>query len=161
MLWLREPELHITAWQWVDLVRTLHAKTEGVHESGAFLLGKVDGRRRFVHDIVYYDALDRHAYDSGVVVMHAASFSPLWARCRAAGLAVVADVHVHLGDARQSVADRENPMIAQKGHLAMILPGLARGPIPPTRIGFYEYRDRHQWRDRGHGQIACHLKIGI
>lgn len=161
MLWLRDSELHLSAHRWVDLIGTLHEKTEGTHESGAFLLGSIDRHRRHVRQVVYYDDLDPHAYDSGVVIMHAASFGPLWTRCRETGLQVVADVHVHGGSAHQSRSDREHPMIAQRRHLAIILPDMARAPLEPCRIGVYEYRGRHQWRDLGHGRIARHLKIGI
>lgn len=158
---LLEPQLHMPSRLWVSLTDTLHAKTRGIHESGAFLLGTVDGRHRHVRDIVYYDELDPHAYESGVVILHAASFGPLWSRCRKAGLQVVADVHLHGGSAGQSRADMEHPMIAQKRHLAMILPDFARAPIKPERIGLYQYRGRHRWRDIGHRRIARHLKIGI
>ena len=161
MLLLPDPQLHLAARLWVGLCNELHHRSEGRHESGAFLLGSVAGRKRFVEDVVYYDDLDPKAYASGVVILHADSFGPLWARCRAGGHEVVADVHLHGGHAGQSRADREHPMIAQHRHLAMILPDLARAPIEPTQIGLYEYRGRHRWRDLGHARIARHLKIGI
>jgi hypothetical protein len=160
MLLLPRTELHISARLWVDLTETLHAKTEGVHESGAFLLGTIAGRRREVREIVYYDDLDPHVYDSGVVVLRAASFGPLWAKCRQTRLQVVADVHLHGGGADQSQADREHPMIAMSRHLAIILPGFARPPLDGHRIGLYEYRGRHRWRSLGHRKISRHLKIG-
>jgi proteasome lid subunit RPN8/RPN11 len=156
-----DTELHMAARVWANLCEQLHERTEGQHESGAFLLGRVSGRRRLVEAVVYYDELDAQAYASGVVVLHAASFAPLWQRCRAEGLAVVGDVHVHGEGALQSEADRKNPMIAQKRHIAMILPGLAEAPIRPEAIGLYEYRGRHRWCDIGHARIRRHLKIGI
>lgn len=161
MLLLPDTQLHFSARLWVGMCDELHLRSEGRHESGAFLLGHVDGRRRFVEEAVYYDELDAKAYASGVVILHAASFGPLWARCRAAKLEVVADVHLHGGQAGQSLADRENPMIAQRRHVAMILPNLATTPIKPETIGLFEYRGRHRWRDLGHQRIARHLKIGI
>lgn len=161
MLLLRDTELHLTARIWSRLSDTLHEKTEGRHESGAFMLGRVDRRRRYVEEIVYYDDLDPRAYDSGVVVLHASAFTPLWKICRERKLEVVADVHLHGGAAFQSRADIENPMIAQRRHVAMILPQFARAPIAAEDIGLFEYRGRHQWRDLGHDRIRRHLKIGI
>lgn len=156
-----DPELHMPAALWVGLLGELAERTGGRHESGAFLLGRIDGRRRHVRSIIYYDDLDPQAYASGVVILHAAAFGPLWDACRAQQLQVVADVHVHPGSAHQSRADQEHPMIAQALHLAMILPDMARGPIRPDRIGLYQYRGRHRWRDLGHGRLARHLKISI
>ena len=161
MLLLPDTELHLTARLWSRLSDTLHEKTEGRHESGAFMLGRVERRRRFVEQIVYYDELDPRAYDSGVVVLRATAFTPLWKICRERGLEVVADVHLHGGEAHQSRADIENPMIAQRRHIAMILPEFARAPIAPEDIGLFEYRGRHRWRDLGHRRIRRHLKIGI
>lgn len=158
---LSRTKLHIPARLWVELTTTLHSKTEGVHESGAFLLGRINGCSRHVVEIVYYDAIDSNAYKSGVVVIHASSFGALWAHCRETEFQVVADVHVHVGSARQSRADKEHPMIAQKRHLALILPDFAAPPVEAERIGLYEYRGCHQWRNLGHGRIARHLIIGI
>ncbi|RIV80352.1 hypothetical protein [Pelagerythrobacter aerophilus] len=160
VLWLPKSELHFRAAEWVRLVDELHQRTQGYHESGAFLLGRISGRRRLVEEIVFYDDLDSAAYDTGVVVMRAASFGPLWDRCRSSGLQVVADVHVHGGSARQSLADKQNPMIAQKRHLAMILPSMARAPIAGDQIGLYEYRGRHRWKSLGHNRLSSHLIIG-
>jgi proteasome lid subunit RPN8/RPN11 len=156
-----DPELHLAASLWVGLTRELHARTEGRHESGAFLLGTIDGRRRHVRSIVYYDDLDPDAYASGVVILHGTSFGPLWDACRVQNLQVVADIHVHPGSAHQSQADREHPMIAKTGHLAMILPDMAAGPIRPDRIGLYRYRGRHRWQTLGHHRLARHVKISI
>lgn len=139
----------------------LHERSEGCHESGAFMLGHVRGRKRFVEDVVFYDDLEAGAYDTGIVILHAAAFSKLWAICRAKTSSVVGDVHLHIGQAFQSAADIANPMIAQRGHLAMILPRLARAPIEAERVGLYEYRGRHHWRTLGHNRIARHLRIGI
>lgn len=158
---LPDVQLHLSARPWVDLCDQLHRRSEGRHESGAFLLGRTAGRKRIVEDIVYYDDLDPDAYASGVVILHAESFGPLWAHCRSTGLEVVADVHLHGGAADQSRADRAHPMIAQRRHLAMILPNLAAAPIQPEEIGLFEYRGRHRWRDLGHARIGRHLKIGI
>lgn len=144
---MARPRLCIARFRWLDLVEELHRRGHNRHESGAFLLGAIDGLRRSVESVVFYDDLDPHAYASGVCILEADSFDALWAHCRRTGLSVVADVHTHGGDPRQSLADRENPMIARAGHLALIVPGFARGPIWRHRLGVYQYLGAHRWRD--------------
>jgi hypothetical protein len=141
--------LHIRRGLWNEVTSELHRRTEGVHESGAFLLGKRNGDARTVHAVVYYDELDPGAYDSGVCVLHAEAFSGLWDRCSASGLSVVADIHVHPYGAGQSPSDRENPMIARAGHVAIILPRMAKPPIRRWAVGVYEYEGAHRWRSFG------------
>ena len=159
-MWPFDPSLRFAKGQWCELCETLHLKTQGAHESGAFLLGTRRGRRRLVSRIIYYDELDPRAYASGVCILHAPAFAALWRRCEELRLEVVADIHVHPSGAWQSTSDRENPMIAQKGHLALILPDFARLPVRPSAIGFHEYLGRHQWRDLGGRWIAWRLNIG-
>lgn len=139
------------------LVGELHRRTEQVHESGAFLLGVIGADGRQVKDVLYYEDLDPHAYRTGVVILHADSFGRLWDTCRARGLQVVSDVHVHEYGAGQSLADRTNPMIAQSGHLALILPNFARSPIAAEQVGFYEYLGSHRWRALGGRRLFDHL----
>jgi proteasome lid subunit RPN8/RPN11 len=75
-------------------------------------------------------------------------FSRLWKHCRETGLTVLADVHTHPGDhPQQSETDRQNPMICELGHIAVILPRFAatwgwrfRG------VGLYEYQGHYRWR---------------
>ena len=145
---------------WPELLRELHRRTEELHESGAFLLGHAAGPGRRVSDAVFYDDLDPGAYRTGIVVLHAASFGALWDRCRSTGLSVVADIHVHPGAAFQSRADRNNPMIATAGHLALIVPEFARRPVMPEKLGFFEYRGSHRWRSLGGQKISRFLRIG-
>ena len=114
---------------------------------------------RLVEEVIYYDDLDPHAYRTGVVVMHASSFGTLWDHCKSRKLSVVADIHVHPEGAWQSLADRNNPMIAQRGHLALILPHFARPPVPTEKIGFFEYLGSHRWRDLSGDQISRFLHI--
>jgi proteasome lid subunit RPN8/RPN11 len=142
---------------WQELLKSLHARTRGRHESGAFLLGTKASDHRRVQHIVYYDELDPAAYRTGVCILHAKSFGPLWELCRARGLSVVADIHVHPLQAWQSEADRRNPMIAQTGHLALILPWFARPPVKLEEMGFFEYLGSHQWRDLSGRKIAQRL----
>jgi hypothetical protein len=74
-------------------------------------------------------------------------------------LAVVADAHVHGRSAGQSTSDRDNPMIARPGHLALILPLMARPPVRRWAIGIYEYLGDHQWRALGGCRVSRVLKI--
>lgn len=144
---------------WHALVAALHARTKGVHESGAFLLGRIAAGRRRVVRPVFYDDLDPGAYRYGIVEIHADSFTALWGICGREELSVVADVHVHPRQAWQSLSDRDNPMIARAGHLAMILPWFARPPIEPGTIGLYRYRGGHRWDNLSGRHIHRHFVL--
>jgi proteasome lid subunit RPN8/RPN11 len=155
----RNPGLHIGSEFWQTLLVELCSRTEDHHESGAFLLGCAGEKGRRVERIVYYDELDANAYETGVVVMHAPSFGKLWELCRSSKLSVVADIHVHPAKAFQSLADRNNPMIAQRGHLALIVPDYARPPVLLKTLGFFEYQGAHRWRNLGGERITRFLHI--
>lgn len=155
-----DPKLIIPRRRWLGLLAELHRRGRNRHESGAFLLGSIDGRRRQVEDVVFYDELDRHAYASGVCILEADSFETLWGHCRTTGLSVVADIHTHPGAAGQSRSDRENPMVARAGHLALIAPGFARGAIWRHQLGVYRYTGAHQWTDFSGWKARSILKTG-
>lgn len=132
---------------WKEGLRELRRRTEGVHESGAFLLGYHEGMRRNITRFAYYNDLDAQSLDTGIVVFDGSGYGPLWQLCRDTGLSVVADVHVHGGVARQSNSDRDNPMIALPGHIALILPRFAERVFWSRELGIYEYEGEHRWRD--------------
>src|SRR6266508_5576332 len=132
---------------WKEGLAELRGRTQGVHESGSFLLGYKEGARRRITRFAYYDDFDPHSLDTGIVVFDGSGYGPLWRLCREAGLTVVADVHVHGGSARQSATDRENPMVAILGHVALIVPDLAERDFGPSEICIYEYKGQHQWKD--------------
>ena len=132
---------------WNEGLVELCRRTEGYHESGAFLLGKEDDSRRRITRFAYYDDLDPHSLDTGIVVFDGSGYGPLWQLCRETGLTVVADVHVHPGVARQSHSDRTNPMVATKGHIALIVPDFAERVFQPAELGVYEYKGAHSWND--------------
>src|SRR5579859_5571777 len=148
---------------WRQGMAELARRGEGRHESGAFLLGRQHGTRRRVERFVYFDDLDQHCLDTGIVVFDGAGFGPLWALCRETGLRVVADVHTHggHGPARQSPLDRDNPMIAQAGHVGVIVPNRARCPIAPPDLGVYEYLGEHLWRDHSGARAGRFFYVGI
>jgi len=133
---------------WCRILGELEERGQRRHEAGAFLLGFESGRRLHVTEAVYYDELDASAYASGVCILHGDAFAKLWALCRQKQLTVVGDVHTHPDGAYQSMSDKTNPMVARAGHVAIIVPDYAVGPVAPERLGIYEYRGRHEWTDR-------------
>lgn len=151
-----EPCLRLSNTLWVELTAELHSRTEGRHESGAFLLGRKSGIEREATAVIYYDDLDPRAYHTGVCVLHADAFGRLWDRCADLGLSVIADAHVHGLGGGQSRSDRENPMIGRPGHLG---PLMARQPIRRWSVGLYEYLGDHQWRALGGRHVSRVLKI--
>lgn len=145
---------------WLDGLSNLHRRGAETHESGAFLLGTYAGAVGRVTKWVFYDELDPNAYSSGVCVLYAEAFDRLWTICRLAGLKVLADVHTHGGSPRQSISDRENPMIASAGHLALIIPNFARGPHWRHRIGLFCYEGEHRWTNLSGLTARSHIKTG-
>lgn len=150
---LRAPEhgLRCSERIWSQGLAELRNRGEGRRESGAFMLGDlamIAGRkRRNVRRFVFYDDLDPHCLETGIVVFDGSGFGPLWTLCRETGLIVVADVHTHPGIARQSDADRRHPMIAKAGHVAVIVPDYANGQARGEQLGVYEYEGSHRWHD--------------
>lgn len=63
--------------------------------------------------------------------------------------------------ARQSPADRDNPMVAERGHLALIVPEFARRRVGPSELGIYEYEGDHRWRDLTGKEAAKFFYVGI
>jgi proteasome lid subunit RPN8/RPN11 len=117
----------------------------GVRESGAFLLGHKAEAHRVVTRFLPYEHLQTDALHDDYVSLSAGSFSKLWDLCRAEGLSVVADVHTHRLGPGQSRSDRANPMVAVKGHVALIVPHFARGKIRLQDLGMYVYQGNHMW----------------
>lgn len=130
-------------------------------ESGAFLLGhRVDGSAHIV-DFILYDDLDPHALDTGIVRFDGRYFSELWAICKARGLTVVADVHVHPEGSGQSESDQDHPMISRAGHIALILPNFATGAQPRRDIGVYRYLGAKQWATVPPSKRRSFFHIGL
>ena len=139
-------KLSCSWWLWRRLLRRLRERGQNKsRESGAFLLGhRRDGRARIV-DFVLYDDLDPHCLDTGIVRFNGRYFGILWDLCKRRGLMVVADVHVHPGIEQQSESDRAYPMIARKGHVALIVPRFATPPLKSSDVGIYRYQGSKQW----------------
>ena len=59
---------------------------------------------------------------------------------------MVGDAHTHPGSSvRQSCIDAENPMVAQQGHVALIIPDFAARPVHPPEVGVHRY-DGSGWQ---------------
>lgn len=158
-LFRQPPDLAIPAPLWDALLDGLRERGGYLRESGAFLLGQSAPPRR-VSAIVFYDQIDPHAFDSGIIVIDGACMADLWAICRRERLAVVADVHTHPGGAWQSESDRQHPMIAEPGHVAMIIPHFAAAPVRPSMVGLYRYRGNFTWDRLTPGFFRSALAIG-
>jgi proteasome lid subunit RPN8/RPN11 len=143
------PKLLCDAAVWNAGVAELHRRTGGRRESGAFLLGSM-GKARRIEEFVFYDDIDPDALKTGIVVIDGRRLGDLWTHCRKTGRNVVADVHVHPGGFQQSESDRANPIMAEVGHIAIILPHFAGRATQPGGIGIHEYLGSRRWRDRSH-----------
>lgn len=136
----------------------LRARGKGRRESGAFLLGPTEAPRT-VTEVVFYDAIDPRAFDTGIIVIDGALMGALWRICRERGLRVVADVHTHPGGAGQSQSDRDHPMIAERGHVAIIIPDFAAPPVRIERVGVYRYTGNFGWFRLPHSAATPTISI--
>jgi hypothetical protein len=152
------PEILCPERVWRDGVLELQRRAGDRRESGAFLLGS-KGRNRKIEEFVYYDDVDPDALRTGIVIIDGRKLGALWSHCRATGREVVADVHVHPRGHQQSQSDQHNPIMAEIGHVAIILPHYARQATDPGRIGIYEYLGARRWRDRSR-ESPCPLHVG-
>jgi hypothetical protein len=152
------PELLCSSEIWRDGVDELRRRSEGYRESGAFLLGRKE-RQRVIEEFVFYDDIDPKSLDTGIVVINGRHLGKLWKHCRKTRRNVVADVHVHPASFGQSASDKQNPIIAEVGHIAMIIPDFAARARDPGAIGIYEYRGALSWQDRSY-EFPSPLHIG-
>ena len=159
---LLRPLLAIDGESWGHLLHELEQRGEGARESGAFLLGHARGRMRPARVLraVYYDDLDKRSLTGGISFSGSA-YGRLWDRCAEEGLAVVADVHTHPGrTVGQSSVDREHPMLAKPGHVALIVPNFAQTSVSARDVGVHEYLGDGQWRSAVGSAAAKRLRIG-
>jgi hypothetical protein len=142
------PRLVVAKTVWRGGVAELRRRANGRRESGAFLLGRLspNGIRR-ITEFLFYDDIDPTCFRHGIVEFDGRKFGDVWKHCRRRNVTVVADVHVHPGGFGQSPSDRHNPMIAEVGHLALILPHYAAAKTVPPGIGVYEYLGSRHWRN--------------
>lgn len=149
----RPPEIVCDRATWFDGVAELRRRAGGRRESGAFLLGTMD-KRRIIREFVFYDDIDPNSLKTGMVQIDGRKLGTLWNYCRKKSCRVVADIHVHPGHFQQSSSDQANPVIAEVGHIAFILPQFATRGITPGAMGVYQYLGARQWRDRSYEQLS-------
>ncbi|MDH2313309.1 hypothetical protein [Methylobacterium brachiatum] len=142
----REPsDLTVSYPIWWRLFRELRRRGAGVRESGAFLLGERSTTGGRVRMIVFYDDIDPEALTTGIVRLSGHAMNAVWETCAAKNLEVLADVHTHPEGAGQSRSDQEHPMVATRGHVALIAPRLARSAFDLAGVGVYRYRGAKRW----------------
>jgi proteasome lid subunit RPN8/RPN11 len=94
------------------------------------------------------------------VHFNGAAYGLLWVICRSSNLNVIGDIHTHPGYAIQSFSDRQNPMIAIKGHIALIVPRFAKQIVLQHELGIYEYAGEHRWKNHSGKNAARIFYIG-
>ncbi len=141
-----QPSLRIRTMLWEQILQGLRDRGGSVRESGAFLLGTGEGAERTATGFILYDDLDPNCLNEGYVRFDGRYYGHLWERCARDALSVVADVHTHPHGSGQSHSDRTHPMMSISGHIALIVPNFAHGPVSTTDVGVYVYRGRHRWR---------------
>lgn len=157
----RRSRVRISSDEWRALVAELGRRGRGDRESGAFLLAPRQGHRaRTVAQVVYFDDVDPESLTGGIT-MHSSGFEALWAICSEQNLRVIGDVHTHPSAwVDQSGTDRDNPMIATAGHVAIIVPNLALQPITAADCGVHVYHGAHRWTNTFNNGAARLLYIG-
>lgn len=140
-----QPKLICGKQLWTRLLEQLRERGQGERESGAFLCGSMDDGARRISSYALYDDLDPGALEQGLVRLGSGAFTKLWRICEERQCTVVADIHTHPFGARQSPSDRANPMIALRGHIAIIVPRYAAEPVRLGELGVYQYLGKHRW----------------
>jgi proteasome lid subunit RPN8/RPN11 len=142
------PTLRVRRGDWRKLNAQLAARGGAHRESGAFLLGRRRASRPLITHMVYFDDLEPESLN-GAVHLTTTAYSRLWAICRELGIEVLADVHTHPGGhIQQSRIDQDNPLIAQAGHIAIIIGHYAQQHAGLRDVGMYEYRGDDGWGTR-------------
>lgn len=145
---------------WRQMIDELHRRGEDRRESGAFLLGGRDGDSRLVTRVVYLDDIDPECL-VGSIHLHGEAYGKLWDICDQEGLRVLGDIHTHPRDSvGQSSTDRENPMVARHGHVALIAPNFASGTIKAKRVGVHQYRGEEGWSSHLGRDAGRRLYVG-
>lgn len=141
----RDPTLIVPLHLWWRLMRQLRARGAGVRESGAFLLGRRSGDTARTRLIAFYDDIDPGALRTGIVRLSGHAMNAVWDQCAREGVEVLADIHTHPAGSGQSSSDREHPMVAVRGHIALIVPNFARRTFDLAGVGHYRYQGAKRW----------------
>jgi proteasome lid subunit RPN8/RPN11 len=151
--------LSISRRRWRAMIRELADRGRGERESGAFLLAKAGTGSSRVVRWIPFDDLDPEALN-GAISIRGEAFNTLWQICRKEGLRVVADVHTHPGrHVGQSHTDESNPMVAQRGHIAIILPRYANGRPRPDEVGLHVYGGDGSWTSYFRGDAGARIRL--
>jgi proteasome lid subunit RPN8/RPN11 len=147
---------------WQRLVRALRERgRSATRESGAFLLGTRNPGRSRISGFVLYDDLDPGCLDTGIVRFDGRYYGALWEILERTKRSVIADVHVHPGEALQSDSDRRNPMIAQAGHISLILPHYAKDSSSHSRARAFVFEERDIWRTISPENTRAFFHVGL
>lgn len=130
---------------WSALMEDLRRRGRGRRESGAFLFAEVDRGDRIVRTWLPYDVLAPESLAYDYVRLESDVFSHLWVWCEEHRVEVVADVHTHPLGPKQSVSDRAHPMVALRGHVALIVPRFAQLNPRPADCSFNVYLGDQRW----------------
>jgi proteasome lid subunit RPN8/RPN11 len=130
---------------WWKLFRQLRRRGGGVRESGAFILGERHGDNAVARRLAFYDDVDPNALSTGIVRLSGHAMNKVWNSCSRSGLQLLADVHTHPGPSGQSDSDRNFPMVATRGHIALIVPNFARSASDLAGVGHYRYLGAKRW----------------
>jgi proteasome lid subunit RPN8/RPN11 len=126
------------------MIAELGRRGHGRRESGAFLLADREGAQDTITRIVYLDDLDPNCL-TGTISFNGLAYSKLWDICDVEKRRVTGDIHTHPGSGvRQSPIDAANPMVAQAGHVALIVPHFATRRTQPRAVGVHRY-DGQGW----------------
>ncbi|MGI5506359.1 hypothetical protein [Lentzea sp. CA-135723] len=156
----RSARLRISRRTWRRLVQGLGERAGGRREAGAFLLGNRESGPRTVRRVVFYDDLDPNSLTGGISFGFE-GFPRLWELCDRERLHVIGDVHTHFNDhVAQSHTDATNPMIARKGHVALIVPDLAARSLRAKEVGVHRYLGDEGWSSSMGKDAKASLYIG-
>ncbi len=145
---------------WTTMIDELRRRGGGRREAGAFLLGSRDGEQRRVVRVVYLDDLDPDCL-VGNIHLHGDAYSALWTLCDREQRRVIGDIHTHPGTSvKQSRTDQDNPMVARRGHLALIAPDFATRAVSPRELGVHEYLGEDGWRSHFGRQAKRRVYVG-
>lgn len=157
---MSRPLLNLPHGLYAKLVADLARSGAGVAESGAFLLGRLDGDERQVTGYLPYEAIAvqtrrRHSY----VAFTAEEMARAWDHCYRNQVQVVADVHTHPGGPMQSLSDRAHPIVSLAGHVALIVPHFALRNPQPKDLGVHQFLGGGRWRSLFGADAARALQL--
>lgn len=155
----RSARLRIRPALWAELLRELRRRGAGRRESGAFLLSPRGGNGRTVSHVIYFDDIDPDSL-IGSIHLSQDAFPKLWDLCDHLDARVIGDVHTHPSQwVEQSNIDADNPLVARRGHVALIVPDFAQLDIGAADVGMHEYHG-DSWTSRYGDAAARAIYIG-